>query len=597
MRLRIYFICIWVLFIPTSLFSQNDNTVQFSHLDITNGLSDNQVNCIFKDKKGFMWFGTTSGLNRYDGSKFKIFKREPKDPQSIVDNHVMSIAEGPGDKLWVFTHSGISIYDPTMERFSNNVNDELRRYGIASDGITKLKKDIQGDFWFATSKEGLFRYHTKSGKTTSYSNLRNLKNSEHSNQILDILGSEGDLLWLIYGDGFIIQLDTRTNKVLTRYDGIAKAIYTKPRNFTMLMDKRKNLWICSDAGPIGVFCYKTQSKELLHYNRDTQGARLNSNVITSIVQTDDDKIWVGSDHGGINIIDPVANRITYILNKPDDAKSLSGNSVYIYRDNSGIIWAGTFKQGINYYHKNIMQFPLYRQLSNSAGKVVLEDVNSFEEDEKNNLWIGTNGGGLIYFDRAANSYRQFKHDPTNANSLSSDIVVRLYLDKRKRLWIGTYFGGLDCFDGKTFTHYRHNKLDPSSLSDDRVYAITEDVNNELWVGTFAGGLNILDPKTNTFRHPDISGVSDYTSVIYEDRQHNKWIGRDKGVDLLLKGNNKARHYTSIANNPNSLVGNDVNIIIEDKKGLIWIGTKDGLSILNPRTNKFINLEEGMSLPA
>ncbi|RZL05011.1 MAG: hybrid sensor histidine kinase/response regulator, partial [Pedobacter sp.] len=315
------------------------------------------------------------------------------------------------------------------------------------------------------------------------------------------------------------------------------------------------------------------------------------------VQTDDDKIWVGSDHGGINIIDQVANKVTYVLNRPDDAKSLSGNSVYIYRDNTGIVWAGTFKQGISYYHKNIVQFPLYRQLTNSSGKVVLEDINSFEEDDKNNLWIGTNGSGLIYFDRAANSYRQFKHDPTNANSLSSDIVVRLYLDKRKRLWIGTYFGGLDCFDGKTFIHYRHNKLDPSSLSDDRVYAITEDFNNELWVGTFAGGLNVLDPKTNTFRHPDISGLSDYTSVIYEDRQHNKWIGRDKGVDLLLKGSNKARHYTSIPNNPNSLVGNDVNVIVEDKKGLIWIGTKDGLSILNPKTNKFLNMEEGISLPA
>ena len=203
-----------------------------------------------------MWFGTSSGLNRYDGARFKVFKREANDPNSLVNNHVINIAEGPENKLWVFTHSGISIYDPTMERFSNNIIAELRRYGIASDGITMLKKDSQGDFWFATSKEELFRYHTKSGKTTSYSNLRNLKNSEHSNQILDILGSEGDLLWLIYGDGFIMQLDTRTNKVLTRYDGIAKAIYTKPRNFTMLMDKRKNLWICSDAGPMVSFVIK-----------------------------------------------------------------------------------------------------------------------------------------------------------------------------------------------------------------------------------------------------------------------------------------------------------------------------------------------------
>jgi signal transduction histidine kinase/ligand-binding sensor domain-containing protein/DNA-binding response OmpR family regulator len=597
MPFRHFLLCILVFSIVPRTFAQQTNRYQFSRLDITNGLSDNQVNCIYKDQKGFMWFGTSSGLNRYDGTRFKIFKREANDPNSLINNHVLNIAEGPDHKLWIFTHSGISIYDPTMERFSNNVTAELHLYGIAADGISKIKKDSQGDYWFATAKEELFRYHTKSGKTTSYANLIKLNNGQHSNQILDILGSERDRIWLIYSDGFITQIDTRSNKVLTQYDGVAKAIYTKPRNFTMLMDKRKNLWICSDAGPIGVYCYKTQSKELVHYNRDTPRAKLNSNVITSIIETDDDKIWVGSDHGGINIIDPAANKITYILNKPDDAKSLSGNSVYIYKDNTGIIWAGTFKQGINYYHKNIMQFPLFRQLSNSSGKVALEDINSFEEDEKNNLWIGTNGGGLIYFDREANSYRQFKHDPNDPNSLASDIIVRLYIDKRKRLWIGTYFGGLDCYDGKTFTHYRHNKLDPSSLSDDRVYAITEDGNKELWVGTFAGGINILDQKTNSFRHPNISGLSDYTSVIYEDRQQNKWIGRDKGVDLLIKGTNKARHYVSIVNNSNSLIGNDVNTIIEDKKGLIWIGTKDGLSILNPKTNRFINMEEGISLPA
>jgi signal transduction histidine kinase/ligand-binding sensor domain-containing protein/DNA-binding response OmpR family regulator len=582
---------------PAYLYAQNNNSYQFSHLDITNGLSDNQVNCIYKDEKGFMWFGTTSGLNRYDGNTFKVFKRDAKDPNSLAENHVMGIAEGPDKKLWIFTHSDLSIYDPTVERFSNNVAAELARYKIAANSITRVRKDKQGEFWFAIDKKGLYRYNPKNKKTVFYNNSANSPAALHSNHVVDYVTSQANCLWLIYNDGTIEQLDTRSNKILNHYDGLAKALDSKFRNFIMIMDNKQNLWVCSDAGTIGVYCYKTLTNKLVHYSKDTPENRLNSNVITSIIQTDDGKIWVGSDHGGINVIDPGTNKVYYILSRADDAKSLSGNSLYLYKDNTGIIWAGTFKQGINYYHRGITQFPLYKHLTTDPKSLPFEDINSFEEDEKRNLWIGTNGGGLIYYNRVTNTYTQFKHDPKKPESLSSDIIVRLYIDKQKKLWIGTYFGGLDCYDGKTFTHYRHNKNDPGSLTDDRVYTIMEDVAGQLWVGTFSGGLNVFDPKTNSFRHPKNPGISDYTSVIYEDRKQNKWIGRDKGIDVILKGTDKVKHYLSEPKNLNSLVGNDVNTITQDRRGLIWIGTKDGLSILNTKTNKFLNIEEGVNLPS
>lgn len=597
MHFKIYILCIWVFAIPAGLFAQNNSSYQFSHLDITNGLSDNQVNCIYKDKKGFMWFGTTSGLNRYDGNKFKIFKRDTKDPNSLAENHVMNIAEGPDDKLWIFTHNNISIYDPSMERFSNNITAELARYKIPASPITRVKKDKEGEFWFATHKKGLYRHNPKSGRTIYYSNSPNSTAVLHSNHVINIVTSQHNHLWLIYSDGVIEQLDTRADKIITRFDGLAKEIYNKPRNFIMTMDNKQNLWICSDEGPIGVYCYGTLTNSLLHYGKDSSIGQLNSNVLTSIIQTDDDKIWVGSDHGGINVIDPTTNKVSYILSRADDPRSLSGNSVYLYKDNTGIIWGGTFKQGISYYHRGIMQFPLYKRLIINPKSLPFQDVNSFEEDDKRNLWIGTNGGGLIYFNRSTNTYTQFKHDPNNPNSITSDIIIRLFIDREKKLWIGTYFGGLDCYDGKTFTHYRHNINDPNSLTDDRVYTITQDAKGEIWVGTFAGGLNVFNPKTNSFRHPKSPGISEYTSEIFVDKDQNKWIGRDKGVGVLFQGTNKVKNYLSEPKNPNSLIGNDVNIITQDRKGLIWIGTKDGLSILNIKTNKFLNIEEGLNLPA
>src|SRR3954464_705121 len=95
----------FILFICTGqrLFAQNE-PYKFSHLDLTNGLSDNHINCFYKDDKGFMWFGTNSGLNRYDGHKFKVFKHDPRDPNSLTESFVSRVNEGPDKKLWIFTH-------------------------------------------------------------------------------------------------------------------------------------------------------------------------------------------------------------------------------------------------------------------------------------------------------------------------------------------------------------------------------------------------------------------------------------------------------------------------------------------------------------
>lgn len=584
------------MLLQQQLFAQKD-TYEFSRLDITNGLSDNQVNCIFKDEKGLMWFGTTSGLNRYDGSKFKIFKRDNNNPNSLVENHVMRIDGGPDHKMWVFTHNSISVYDPETEKMNNNIAAETKRYNIPNAQITQIKTDVQGNYWFVTNRAGLYCYNPATKATVFYSTLSNSPVIMHSDRISSIVPSPNNTVWLLYEDGVIEELNANQRKVAHTYTAFAEAMGLIPRTYTMQIDHMGNLWICCYEALIGVYSYNTSTNELLHYSKDTPGRRLNANLMTSIIQADNNKIWIGSDHGGINVIDPVTHEVSYIMSKTDDAKSLSGNSLYLYKDNTGIIWAGTFKQGINYYHSGMMQFPLYKHYANDPSTLPYGDINSFEEDDKHNLWVGTNGNGLVYFNRSTNTYTRFKHDAANPNSIANDIIVKLYIDRNKKLWIGTYFGGLDCYDGKKFIHYRHNEKDPSSITDDRIYAIMEDAAGEMWVGTFSGGFNVFDPKTNSFKHPKYSMSSEYTSIIYEDKDKNKWIGLDRGVDVIDHKTNKIRHYASQPKNLNSLVGSDVNAITQDRRGLIWIGTKDGLSILDTKTNNFLNIEEGLNLPA
>jgi len=569
---------------------------QFSHLDIANGLSINQVGCIFKDSRGFMWFGTIAGLNRYDGYKIKVFKHAANNPNSLPDNYIRSIFEGPGGKMWIKTHNSLCFYDPVTEKFSGVIDYELARYHVLTEDVTSIKKDSEGNFWFLTNDKGLYCYRPGQNKTVFFSSAANSAVQLHSNTVTDVVVDGHHMAWLVYSDGVFDKFDIRANKIVTRCYDLAKANNNRFEPYAATLDNNNNLWLYAVARSNGIYRYHINTNALNHFSTSPGAIRLNCDVINNIILGDDNKIWVGTDHGGINLIDPATNSIQYLLNREDDAKSLRGDCVELYKDNAGIIWAGTFKQGISYYHKSIIQFPLVRNYLSDNKSLPYEDVDCFVDDAKGNLWIGTNGGGLLYYNSATKKYTQFKNNPNDPNSLSNNVIISLCMDHEHKLWIGTYFGGLDCFDGARFIHYRHNDNIPSSISDDRVYCITEDSSQKLWIGTFAGNINIFDRASNSFTHPHFQMVSDYTAVIYEDKQKNIWIGHDKGIDLIEKNTGRVKHYVHSVKNPNSLIANDVNSIIQDSKGIFWIGTKDGLSMLNVRTNKFYNLDEASGLP-
>ncbi|WP_255479960.1 two-component regulator propeller domain-containing protein [Chitinophaga sp. CF418] len=327
---------------------------------------------------------------------------------------------------------------------------------------------------------------------------------------------------------------------------------------------------------------------------------MKSDVVSQIVQDNKGLIWVGSDHGGVTLIDKRNNfRTSYLLNDPKDPKSLSQNSITtIYKDDDGIIWLGTYKQGVNYLNSNIVQFPYYHHQELNAKSLQYDDVNRFIEDRQGNIWIGTNGGGLIYFDRKNSTFKQYLHDPNNSNSLSANVVVSLWIDHKDVLWIGTYLGGLNSFDGKKFSHYRHDDLDTSGLSDDRVWEIFEDREHHLWVGTLGGGLDRFNRETNKFDHfrdRTDSQLSNYIFAILQDRKGNLWIGTDAGVTVFEKNGNTPVFYRYTNENSN-LSNNNVSCLLEDSKGRIWLGTPEGLNLFDEQTKEFQILTTSDGLP-
>ncbi|MEN0054114.1 MAG: two-component regulator propeller domain-containing protein, partial [Mucilaginibacter sp.] len=525
-------------------------------------------------------------------------KHNSADKASINDDNIVNIYEGPQHTIWIETHNGFCIYDPSREEFNSNLLSVLRSLKLPQVAIRKIKKDSKGNFWFIYDSAGVYRYNEASNRTYHYDHSISSQPSLYANNVVDLAEDSKGNIWLVYNTGVIETMDSEFEHITYKKAIVTQKTAKKVEDYVINIDKDNDIWLYAPAIDMGIYYFNPRVNTIKHIDKETIGGRLNNNNVTTIVQADDGLIWIAADHGGINILDKRDFKVNYIMHREDDPKSLKQNSTFLYKDNTGIIWAGTYKEGISYYHKDILRFPLYRHFASDPRSLSFEDVDKFAEDKSGNLWIGTNGGGLIYFNRKTGTYRQYKHNPQNNNSLGNDIIVSLCIDHDQNLWIGTYFGGMDSFDGKTFTHYRHKENVPSSIADDRIYSIIEDSSHKLWVGTFQGGLDVFDPLTGVFHHQfnQTQIRSPYISSVYEDRAGNIWVGGYRGVDKITKKNGYIVHYIHNANVRNSLISNNVNSIIEDSRGLIWIATGDGLSILDPKTNQFTSLGKKNGLP-
>lgn len=583
-----------------ALFAQTQ-PYQFSRIDISQGLSNNQVNTIFRDSKGFIWFGTMSGLNRYDGYTFTVFRHNLQDSSTISDDYIARIFEGPDNTIWVVNRSGLNIFDPLTEKFNRNASAGLARYALPPAAVTSIVRDSRGHYWFIMFGAGLYKYDPVAGKTSRIYQAV----GTGAAQITPVSLAEdtrGDL-WVVFNDGHIEKMDGRTSVVTFKTTALATAMHHERLNYSLYVDTENELWLYVPNDSRGVFRYDPASGVLQHITGETGAFRLNNNIINGLLQDNKGNIWICTDHGGINVFNKKDRTCQYLMANDDDPRTLSQNSIITaYKDKAGIIWLGTYKKGINYYRERTVSFPLVAHQPSDPRSLPYNDVNKFIEDAAGNLWIGTNGGGLIYYDRSKKTFRQFLHNPHDPNSLSNNVIVSLYIDRAQKLWIGSYFGGLDCYDGKRFIHYRHSN-NPNSLSDNRVWEIFEDSKREMWIGTLNGGLERFDRQKNIFHHYRFgqpgSISADYIAALIEDKAGRLWIGTANGVDVLLRRPNLPDsfvHYYNVPGNKASLSNNNVITILEDRKGYIWIGTRDGLSVFDPRNNTFQVFRRENGLP-
>jgi signal transduction histidine kinase/ligand-binding sensor domain-containing protein/DNA-binding response OmpR family regulator len=567
---------------------------RFTQLNISHGLSNNQVNCIFKDDRGFMWFGTMSGLNRYDGYGFKTYRHREEDSTTIMDDHVSTIVEGPDRKLWIRTQSTWNLYDPLTEKFTRRSDLYLLSKGLPIDGLVTILKQ-EKDYFFIYADAGVYRVPADE-KPVQLKTTRIEKGNP--NPITCAALDSKNYLWLVRYNGLLEKYDTDQDKKLVQTQILQRQVLRVNQGFSIFIDRQDEIWIYQRNTSEGIYQYNPARNSIQRYHENSVPLALSSNTVTGVAQDAAGQIWITTDHGGANIINSTRDAVRVLKSKEGDPGYIAENALYaVYPDNQGIVWLGTYKKGISYYDPNSLQFPLVRHQPADRNSLPFEDINAFVEDKKGNLWIGSNGGGLIYYDRQKNNFKQYRHQPSNTNSLCNDVIVALYLDHQDKLWIGTYQGGMDCFDGKTFTHYRHNDQDPNSLADNKVFAIYEDRNLNLWVGMLNAGLDRLDRKTNTFYHHSLAVPNtlhhDNVTSLVEDSRGNLWIGTSWGIDVLDKSSGRFINYTA---ENSRLSYNSVNGIMEDNNGNIWVATQRGLNVLPRGKTEFISFGIKDGLP-
>lgn len=630
------------LIIPFSICIPQKKDLSFNLISIEQGLSQSTVFCILQDKRGFMWFGTNDGLNKFDGYNITVYKPDPVIPNSLSGNRIFTIFEDSKGELWIGTDGGLNKFNRDKEEFIHYTYNEHNPNSIPDNHVTCIKEDNEQYLWIGTNN-GLAKFDTKNNKFTIYKNNAIDKFSLSNNYVWVIYNDKAGNLW-IGTDSLLNKYNKQTGKFyrfnfapgepkivakntifaicedaegilwvatrsgLNRFDKKNNSfvhLNSNPKDpnalsqdniYSLLIDKSKNLWVGTLGGGLNKLTVipSVKSKASLykfeHYSNNSKNQKsLSNNYVWSIYEDKAGALWIGTDIG-LNRYDPQLEKFNVYQNNPFDINSLCSNVVTsILEDNTGQLWIGS-NRGLNKYDPVKMKYTLY--INNPAEKTSISNnyIRSIHEDRNGIIWIGTNGGGLNKYDRKTNRFKKYGYDAQNINSISDDKVISICEDKEGILWLGT-LGGLNRFDPKSekIQRFKNDPKNSNSLSHNYIFSVFEDSNNELWIGT-SFGLNRYSKKENKFTryfaeaNKPNSISNNLIMSIYQDHAGTMWFGTNGGLNKYDKEKNCFYHYTE-----KTILFNDVIYgILEDSKGYLWLSTNKGLAQFNAATNYIKN---------
>lgn len=608
--------------------------LKFQHFTSVNGLSQRSVADIVQDKKGYIWFGTRDGLNKFDGQKFVVYRHNTADSTSLSNSNIHAIYEDEGGNLWVGTERGLNKYNPATDNFirytfadsPHAVADNLVR------GIIQVDSRI---LWVAT-ENGIIQLDIQTNEIKKIQKQSEGSNSLSDNNLRSFLKDGEGNIWIC--NARYIDVYNIKNRQFKRLDYPQKADNSRIHLNglpTLFLDKKNMLWLGYEQG-LALYDRSTESFidfEFQHKKAITTSTR-------TLCEDHFGNLWIGS-YSGLYILNAKRTALKHIVHYPDNSTSLSQNSIYkIIRDSRGDMWIGTWAAGINYYNQDNTAFKnIYA--GNTIDKLNYKVVSGMAEDVNGNLWIGTEGGGLNFYDRSAQKFTYYKHNIHNPHSLSANNIKSVIIGRDGNIWIGMHDGGLNFLNPRE-KPFKFQRIDfPSnqniSLKAYKVLTLFEDRNGNIWIGTLTGGLMFYDAHKKTLskidkdiktvmsiaqtEDPDLLLIGGnngleiihiytkqkktiplkelskdapplYVNCIFVDQSNNYWIGTEgQGLHIYNPKNKTTKSYRTQDGLPNDIIYG----ILPDNDGKIWISTNNGISQIDTASNIIKNYNQSDGL--
>ncbi|MGQ1783676.1 MULTISPECIES: hybrid sensor histidine kinase/response regulator [unclassified Saccharicrinis] len=645
--MRAILLSILIIF-SLSIGAQSD----FERLDTHDGLSQNDINFIFQDSKGFMWFGTVDGLNRYDGLSFVHYKITTSMEYPIGSNLPFCMVEDEEGNFWIgTTDNGIWYLDRRKEQFHQFPLEHKGVRLLAGLHVNGLFLNSDGYLW-VSSKDGVSVVDTKKFKKEEYDSkvyeadinggderARNLSVinmiTKDKNGDVWMCGSKG--VFKIDGNGYD---NLKLNKIKLPFASGGYLIVEVDSGFIITTYR-------------GVFYYgddPNSNKKIVK--------KLEDNYFNRFIATSKGSYFGGNSKGlyeykwdNNNLELTLENHFTYEFN---NIKSLSTNNVYaLYEDRSGLLWVGTNGGGLNKLDLNEKKFDHYYQTSNQ-GSLSHNKIRALHEDKKGNLWIGTEGGGISFIHKGkVGGYETgFEHINVSENvaqqnnvycfanvpgddhkviigtgypvklalgkplpngkislqylpEIVHNPVFKIFIDEDDNIWLATYQGGVYRmgYDTQTqtldvYNHLTMNGNPKTSLSSNVIRNIIEDENGDILIGT-DNGLNIIRSSEKNRKNPYVQVVKNrykdasslahnYILAMYLDSKQRVWVGTMGGGLCLMHDNGGDDITFKRYTSEHGLPNDVIKAIEEDEKGQLWISTNKGLTRFNPNTEEIRN---------
>jgi ligand-binding sensor domain-containing protein/two-component sensor histidine kinase len=597
--ISLFFTCLNLLTI--ACFSQKKNSsLQLDKIDVSfpfptfekittdNGLSFNEVYEMIQDKKGFLWFLTGNGLNRYDGYSFKTYTYDPSDSNSLTGGWFYSLEQDKDGLLWMNSESeGIYSFNPVTETFFNYRHLSQDRNSLIDDRTEGLAIDKSGNIWIAT-QSGLDKLEPKANKFTHISHQPYKQTNVSNNYISAITIDEDDNLWLVTAIPGIDYFNTKSQTLIQHFSFGSSANPIEDWNihpYGANAGRNGNIWIGSRTN--GLYGYNTRTKKISHFVHQANNSySLSNNGVYKVFEDRNGNLWLATDAGGgtIEYYDHATGRFYH---KPfDDIQHLD-----ILEDNSGKIWICTMN-GIYTCSPLLKRFESYTHNDKDIHSLSHKYVYSFLRDRSGHFLVGSNR--VNYFDSATKKFSVLKADEIPDLLLSNNYVFKIVQDSKNVLWFATLYG-LISYNPATKKHrwYQSDQKDSTSLGASSCTGFIEDRKGRYWATTWGGGFEAFNPASGKFRyfmvHEGKNGIStNSVGGIFESSKGLLYIGSWNGGLITFNPDKESfKIYKHKSSNPNSPSGDIAANFLESKKGIIWFCTNGGgINAFDPVTEKF-----------